>query len=133
MRKESFSSNRPRPLYSLRPSHPTASTTDPRGATNTGSSGLRINPTARKPETVETTILGNDDAALFFEPITFAVEAVMTYEIVEPKAGTVWKWDGSNWIKPTGDDSVRIGVPSPLLFHENQTENLPTYVKRYWR
>lgn len=89
-------------------------------------------PDAKSTHTAVVT--GNGQDTIFFSPAaTSAIGADWAYQIDDPQTGTVWKWDGSAWVKPTGADSARLGVLTPADFHPDQRENLPSYVKRYGR
>lgn len=93
---------------------------------------LVIHPPEGDSQTV--TITANDDTTLCFTPaLPAAVVAGSTYRIEDPPTGGVWKRVGSAWVAPVGADAVRTGVSVPADFHRRQTENLPTYDKRFWR
>lgn len=91
-----------------------------------------------------TTITGNSDDTIFFTPIVGVTvgsgfpdsdgnQLPWTYIVRDPLTGTIWKWSGSSWVKPTGADTARNGVPTtgPADFLAAQNGNLPTYVRRY--
>lgn len=79
------------------------------------------------------TITGNCEDWLFFADPGFKIVKGARFMIIDPPVGTIWKWDGAKWIKPTGTDVHRLGVGTARNFRNNQLENLPYYLKRYGR
>jgi hypothetical protein len=77
--------------------------------------------------THDVVVTHSDDNTLFFAPQSFTVGADWAYQILEHDTGGVWKWDGTKWIVPTGND------PRGAPWHDDGTENLPHKVKRYGR
>jgi len=75
-----------------------------------------------------TTINFNDDTCLYFDPLGVPIPTGTTYQIIEYLPGGVWKWNGSAWVVPTGNDPRGSGT-TPWL--ADQTANLPTYNTRY--
>jgi hypothetical protein len=89
-----------------------------------------------------TTITHSDNDSLWFGTVTNTATSTTTtispgtgwsFSIDQHRFGTVWKWDADagEWIKPTGMDTARLGVPTPTTFPENQTMILATHVKDY--
>jgi hypothetical protein len=93
----------------------------------------------------------NDDVTLYVDaqaqPIAQPGDA---FSILEPAFGTVWRWtatapsggvaDTTWWplptgagylVKPTGMDAVRVAVPTPAKFLDDQRNNLESFVKDY--
>lgn len=94
----------------------------------------------------------NDDGTIFFDPAETnpmdqssslpnptVPQPGWTYTIREPGFGSVWRWDGSKFVDPGGeDDAVRLGVLVPKKFQRSEdggitpnTRNLESHVKRY--
>lgn len=98
---------------------------------------VSTNPTTGELETITATVTGNSADTLFFSPaMSWPIKKGDRFVIDDPQTGTVWKWNGSKWIVPSGSDTNRIGVPTgvtPQDFKANQTCNKPTQVKRYGR
>ncbi len=75
----------------------------------------------------------SDNDTLFFDPLDFEIVAGALYTISEYDIGSVYRRMGGEWVS-TGngeEDVVRTAVSSPVPFHSNLRENLPTVVKRY--
>lgn len=73
-----------------------------------------------------TSIDGNDDITLFFGNLGVDIPVGTAYQIIEYYPGGIWKWNGSSFEIPTGNDP-RTGV----AWHTNQTENLATCRPEY--
>lgn len=76
------------------------------------------------------TITHSDDCRLYYAAGAGAGVGV-AWSIDEVSPGTVWQRTAGAWTKPVGVDA-RSGAAA-VKFHDNQTENLPTMVKRYGR
>ena len=72
----------------------------------------------------------NDDNTYYFATLGSAIPTGSTYQIQEVEPGGVWKWNGSQWVVPTGNDT-RSGSSVP--WQANQTANEPDFVTRYGR
>lgn len=75
---------------------------------------------------VTTKITHNDATTIWFaDELEEPVIKNVGYEIREPEIGTVWKWDGTKWVKPTGDD------PRGQPWRADSKFNLPHKRKDY--
>jgi hypothetical protein len=73
----------------------------------------------------------SDHNRLYFTPGSYTPVAGDTFAVGGWEVGSVLKWNGTGWEKPTGADAVRLGVETPNDFRSDPKANHETVKSGY--